>query len=915
MATTHTVVKGDTLWGIAKKYLGSGTKYTQLAAINNISNPNLIYVGQVIKLSGTGSSTSSSSNSNSNKPTIKQFGLLSTSDDTLFATWDWSRADTASYKVLWTYDTGNGVWLVGSNSTITIDEDLPELAKQSTYGIPDNAVRVQFKVKPISKTETKNNTETALWTANWSSVQTYTDKTILDTPPAPSIEADGLRITASLDNITIPQAKYIYFRLIRDNHTQLARARVEIDTGHASYTFTVFPGGNEYKVQCQAIGETSAYISEWSAYSSTVYTPPDAPKEITSIKAESEKSVKLEWSPVSVAESYEIQYTDTKEYFDITDKPISKTGITTTQYLLTDLEPGKEYFFRVRAVRENIQSEWTEIKSVKIGKAPAAPTTWSSTTTAIVGEPVKLYWVHNSEDGSSQTYSNIQIFVDDLEVVNTDIKNDAGEEDENKTSVYEFDTSPYVEGTTIRWKVRTAGVTNEYGDWSTERVVDVYAQPTLSLEVTDINGYNIDILTSFPYYIHALAGPKTQAPVGYYVTVTANTGYETTDNIGEPKVVKAGEHVYSKYFDTSDPLLVEFSAGNIDLENNVTYTIHVTVSMDSGLTAEQSRDITVSWADETYEPNAEIGIDEDTWVAYIRPYCQKRKSIYYRVDYTADEYVRTSEVLTNLVGVTRPGGEFDEETQAFIYPSAQPLTTTGEKVFLGATETVISETSSMIEEVFCCCIEDVSAVEDVWLSVYRREFDGSFTEIATGLDGSRYTTVPDPHPSLDYARYRIVATSKTTGAVSYYDPPGYPVNGKAIIIQWDEEWSYFETDEEAELEQPPWSGSLIKLPYNVDVTDGTKIDVEHVEYVGRSHPVSYYGTHIGETSNWSTTIDKNDKEMIYALRRLARWMGDVYVREPSGIGYWASISVSFSQKHCEVTIPVSFSITRVEGGV
>ncbi|MGE7115094.1 LysM peptidoglycan-binding domain-containing protein, partial [Lysinibacillus sp. NPDC047702] len=47
---THTVVSGDTLWAIAKKYLGDGSKYTELAKLNKISNPNVIKVGQVIKL-------------------------------------------------------------------------------------------------------------------------------------------------------------------------------------------------------------------------------------------------------------------------------------------------------------------------------------------------------------------------------------------------------------------------------------------------------------------------------------------------------------------------------------------------------------------------------------------------------------------------------------------------------------------------------------------------------------------------------------------------------------------------------------------------------------------------------------------------------------------------------------------------
>jgi hypothetical protein len=198
--------------------------------------------------------------------------------------------------------------------------------------------------------------------------------------------------------------------------------------------------------------------------------------------------------------------------------------------------------------------------------------------------------------------------------------------------------------------------------------------------------------------------------------------------------------------------------------------------------------------------------------------------------------------------------------------------------------------------------------------VYRREFDGGFTEIATGLDGARSTTVIDPHPALDFARYRIVATSKTTGAVNYYDPPGYPVGGIAVIIQWDEEWTSFETSEEAVLEQPPWSGSLLKLPYNIDVSDSNKVDVSLIEYIGRSHPVTYYGTHVGQSATWNVVIERDDEETLYALRRLSRWMGDVYVREPSGSGYWAHIEVSFSQKHKDLTIPVTLNVTRVEGG-
>lgn len=46
----HTVVRGDTLWAICKKYLGDGSKFREIAELNDIKNPNLIRIGQVIRL-------------------------------------------------------------------------------------------------------------------------------------------------------------------------------------------------------------------------------------------------------------------------------------------------------------------------------------------------------------------------------------------------------------------------------------------------------------------------------------------------------------------------------------------------------------------------------------------------------------------------------------------------------------------------------------------------------------------------------------------------------------------------------------------------------------------------------------------------------------------------------------------------
>ena len=49
---TYTVKKGDSLWAIAAKYYGKGAEYSKIASANTdkISNPNLIYPGQVLTI-------------------------------------------------------------------------------------------------------------------------------------------------------------------------------------------------------------------------------------------------------------------------------------------------------------------------------------------------------------------------------------------------------------------------------------------------------------------------------------------------------------------------------------------------------------------------------------------------------------------------------------------------------------------------------------------------------------------------------------------------------------------------------------------------------------------------------------------------------------------------------------------------
>ena len=862
---TYTTIEGDT---INKIMASTGLTFTQLRLFNTaldwqLNPPGLneeLKAGLVVKLYGSGVSLSTDTRTGDNKVTMLMFDRVQGTDRTIVASWifneDAEFVNTVLdyYEVEWDYYItganegdfrGKSMWLKGDRSNVT--------DPYTTYNAPSNATQVRFRVKPISKKKsvTGNNTigsiidnSTVGQLANSLGIATsqyyFTAEFIdywtfvfdEDKPSAPTglnVELQDYKLTASLSGIDSNIASVQFRYTVDNNENNIADSRwVEVDSAYAAYTWTV-GSGHLYKVQARLQNDSNGSISGWSDYSDNYSSGPSASAGIYSIQAKTKDSVELYWYAATNAETYEIEYSENIDYFDASSEVQSVTA-TLPHRIVSGLVSGKRWFFRVRAVSDGTNSKWTDPPvSVVVGTVPIAPTTWSSTVTAQVGEEVTLYWVHNSEDGSTETTANLSITIGGSTTI-TAVKNTNGD----ATSFYKVSTSGYTEGTTITWKVQTKGVLADYSPWSAERNITVYAPPTVSLALKDSSDTQISTMVSYPLKITGEAGPNTQTPVGYHLSIVSADAYLTTDDMGNYKMINAGDEVFSKYYNTNNSSFSEsLSANDVNLDNGHSYTAILTVAMNSGLTGSSEATFNTSWSETLFIPNAEIAIDRLNMSAYIKPYCK-------------DD---TNTLLPNYK-----------------------------------------------------------------LSVYRREYDGTFTEIITGLNNVDKSFVTDPHPSLDYARYRIVAMNEETGAITYYDAPGVYFGITSIIMQWDEQWRDFDLNAEGIPAEPTHTGSMLFLNYNIDVADDYEIDSSLVKYIGRDYPVSYYGTQKGMTSTWDVEIPKTDKDTLYAIRRLAIWMGNVYVREPSGTGYWARVSVSYNTRHRELTIPVSFRITRVEGG-
>ena len=925
------VAKGECLWRIASysEVYGKGSRWTEIADANNIkrSKPT-IYVNQKLKIPGITSPSSSSTKTDTNSDQVTgtkvriEWWALDAPDDNLsysdarqmFCVWKYDRANTDHYEIKEMYDTGQGGWRI-SETTSTL--------KQIEYSPDTSAKKVKIQIKPIAKQHEVKGKQEYYWKdGEWQTVEYDYSNNPPGALPSPAFNIDvnnklSVEFTA-IEDLSVVNADKIEIWIYQDDNFKYSTVTIPIteihtDVGYAKYECIVEPG-HRYRISYRSVRGEDNY-GGWADMTENLLAKPIPPEKISSIRTEKlmdhgqpKYAALIEWPEEKSATSYVVQYSiDPNFVFDVNEYTTDEgSGPRAT---IQDLELGYTYYFRVGSINSQGRSDtYTESEELSLGTKPSAPTTYSNTTKGLLGEDIKLYWVHNSTDGSYESMARLQLIITDLAhpelqpmIIIKTIPNERPEEEKDKPGVYIINTddpewASVGDGFSIKWKVQTSGVSSEYSDWSIEREVTVYVKPSLSINLIDSEDQSAEDVHGFPFYISVLANPTSQIPISYYIEIVSNNTYETVDNIGKNKTVSQGDKIYQKYYDPQDNpwrFLLEMTPGNIDLEPNKEYTLNVTVAMDSGLSATESLIFNAYFEDFYYDVYADIVINKETLEAAIHPYCYKYDIVdeYYNL---LDEEPVTwaSDYIYYFI---KNGNEYIQiDTE--MYPIAPEWT-----------ENTFYELIS---------VKDKSLVENCSLIVYRHEYDGEFTEIARDIANIDGLYVTDPHPALDYARYRIVAKLDDTGSISYGDVAPVKVKEPYLVIQWAEKWDQFMTDDDGSgMVETPWSGSMVKLPYNVDLSENRNIDLNLVEYIGRKRPVSYYGTQLREGATLNTAIPKYDKETLYAIRRLSVWTGDVYMREPSGVGYWAAISVSYDMKHDDLTIPISITVRRVEGGI
>lgn len=356
-------------------------------------------------------------------------------------------------------------------------------------------------------------------------------------------------------------------------------------------------------------------------------------------------------------------------------------------------------------------------------------------------------------------------------------------------------------------------------------------------------------IQAYPIQIGITATPVSQSIVSFYLVVRARNSYDDEDYMGEFQHVAAGQIVYSKNFiNLNNTDTIVLTPSDINLATGQMYDVEATVATSSGLVANATSEFMLDIDEPDYYLDMGITVDRDSLSAALVPGCYSDIS--------------------------------EDEDGDYIYDP-----------------------------------EDI--VPNIILDVYRINFDGSFTLIEGNLTNDGVTVISDPHPALDNGKYRIVATDSISGAMFYSDVISEDLDVKGLVIQWDAKYSnYYMRDIIAEIDGAAIGnmagGTTLKLPYNVKKNEVSEVDAELVDYIGREHPVSYYGTKKGQKSSYSTDVPKEDFAILDLVRRLQSWPGDVYLRAQDGLGYWAKVEVSFDRDYDSLLMPISIDAVRVD---
>lgn len=592
-----------------------------------------------------------------------------------------------------------------------------------------------------------------------------------------------------------------------------------------------------------------------------------------------------------------------------------------------------------------------DFASCSIASVPEPPTMLSVPMAVCIGDTLRVGWVHNCEDGSAQTAAQMRLTA-------TKPDGTAYTKTYSATSSefadVSFDAGVFPDETRVSFQARTKGAARyktdssgarveAWSEWSDTVETTVYAKPVAQLSLggtasasEEFEGYDLPSLPLVAEMgVIASAGNLTQDVVQWTLSLVSEESFTYLDALGNDAVMAAGEMVCEVVSNSIDgdfaqpEMELAIPASQAVFYNGQAYRLTLSALMDSGLEAEAASCAfrCAFDADGLPSPDAEIETTGD-WGARIYPSVVEERPVPDGAGYIVDSGILR---LAPLDGsepddgqLASPLGSFEVRVSYVLDGEPSEFTAqwdgTPDDIDMSDVEWDSVESVSYREAGSGTWTELAGEAhrgpyqdESVLLSVYRVDRDGGMVEVVRDIPNAPGCFAYDRHPSFGQMTYRIVANDPATDEVSSADAVESN-DWHGYLIQWDEDSGSYESNYDDEDDSGMnFNFSWVHLPLDNEMSHSNAKDCAMQGFSGRSHPRSVYGTQVGDSGSWSCNIVKDHQDWeLSQLRKLGVYMGDVWVRDSSGLNYPACVNVSESRSSKTAAINVSLEVKRVD---
>ncbi len=354
-------------------------------------------------------------------------------------------------------------------------------------------------------------------------------------------------------------------------------SRVAIVDGSAnSWSDTTTSANHRY---CYRVDpHNPAGFSTAYATSLPTYNTPAAPSKVTVARKDATTVVVSIENGALTASALDLQCSsDAKTWVAV--RTVTGECVTSVE----DAPGGGTFYYRARNTRGSLASAWSGASNAVVTICPpAAPTLIAPVQGSVVEktlETVTFSWLHNPIDGSAQTEAEVEYAING----GTATVKSVSDSSQSVSVANSFGVN-----SSIVWRVRTKGASDEFGPWSASRSFRVCQVPTVVITTPSVDG-----------------GAVTDVPVEITWSYSDASGSQVTANVSIRDA--QGKELWARLVQGSASS-VSVGADELLLANKASFEVVVAVTSSSSLSARAVRTFATNYV-EPAKPEVEVVVD------------------------------------------------------------------------------------------------------------------------------------------------------------------------------------------------------------------------------------------------------------------------------------------------------------------